>query len=436
MRRLRLSDVILAAIAVSFVTVEGSAQSLADPPQPPAQGQRAPVIPIVPPQTPPLRGEPLTLDSAFTRALSSNPLIAAARLRRAINLAGIDVAGERPNPEAHAEVEKDTPKQTVGVAVPIELGGKRGRRVAVAQATLAAGEAELAQTIVEVRGQVRRAYFGRLVAEGRAAIFDELRQFASRARDAAQARFDSGSAARLELLQAQLALAGAEIETAGAVAAAQAARFQLNALLALPLETELPLGTTLDSAPTLLSQAALQLAESANAELTVLDRQIAEARARVALARSLRTPDVISDVSLTHDAQPEFLWGWRVAAAVSIPLFTSHRAGVRVEEATLSQLTAQRAAILARIAGEVTSASTLAEAERVSYLRYRDQILPQAQEVEQMAEDSYRLGQTGITALLQALQTSRQLRLQSLQTAADLQNALTDLERAIGAPLP
>ena len=62
--------------------------------------------------------------------------------------------------------------------------------------------------------------------------------------------------------------------------------------------------------------------------------------------------------------------------------------------------------------------------------------LPQAQEVEQMAEDSYRSGQTGIAALLQSLQTSREIRLQSLQTAQDLQDALSELERAVGAPLP
>jgi hypothetical protein len=56
--------------------------------------------------------------------------------------------------------------------------------------------------------------------------------------------------------------------------------------------------------------------------------------------------------------------------------------------------------------------------------------------VERMAEDSYRLGQTGINAFLQALQASRDARLRSLQTAADLQTALVDLERAVGAPLP
>ena len=53
-----------------------------------------------------------------------------------------------------------------------------------------------------------------------------------------------------------------------------------------------------------------------------------------------------------------------------------------------------------------------------------------------MAEDSYRLGQTGIAAFLQALQATRDARLRSLQAAADFQTALADLERAIGAPLP
>ena len=66
----------------------------------------------------------------------------------------------------------------------------------------------------------------------------------------------------------------------------------------------------------------------------------------------------------------------------------------------------------------------------------RDQIIPQAQQVEQLAQDAYQLGQTGIAALLQALQASRDVRLRSLDAIDQFQTALTDLERAIGAPLP
>jgi outer membrane protein TolC len=119
---------------------------------------------------------------------------------------------------------------------------------------------------------------------------------------------------------------------------------------------------------------------------------------------------------------------------VTLPLFTSHDAGVRVEEATLMQLTAEREAAVARISGDVTAASAIAEAQRQQFTRYRDEIVPLALDVERMAEDSYRLGQTGIAAYLQVLQSTRDVRLRAIESAAELQTALADLEQAIGAP--
>jgi len=53
-----------------------------------------------------------------------------------------------------------------------------------------------------------------------------------------------------------------------------------------------------------------------------------------------------------------------------------------------------------------------------------------------MAEDAFRLGQTGIAAFLQSLQNTRDTRLRSLEAASGFHSALADLERAIGAPLP
>src|SRR4029453_14977419 len=140
--------------------------------------------------------------------------------------------------------------------------------------------------------------------------------------------------------------------------------------------------------------------------------------------------------TLTHDAQPEFTYGWRAGVAVTLPMFTRPKAGDVVEQTTLDQLAAEREAMLRRINGEVTAAAASAEAQRLAYVRYRDLIIPQAQEVEQLAQDSYRLGQTGIVALLQALQASRDLRLRALEAGSQFQAALADLERAIGAPLP
>jgi len=122
--------------------------------------------------------------------------------------------------------------------------------------------------------------------------------------------------------------------------------------------------------------------------------------------------------------------------AITLPLFTTHKAGVTLEEAALEQLIAEREAARRRIEGDITAAAAMAETDRLAYARYRDVILPQAQELAQLAEDSYRLGQTGIAVLLQALQAARDVRLRSLETVSRYQTALADLERAIGAPLP
>ena len=375
---------------------------------------------------------PLTLDAAMARALESNPTIAAARLRRAAALQEVAVARERPNPELRAELERETPKETYGLAVPIETAGKRARRIDVAEAGIRTGEAELAETIVEVRAAVRRAYFGRVISDARLALVDELRALAQRARDAAQARFDAGGVPRLEVVQAELALAQADNERLGANAAADAARVQLDALLGLPLDAAPPLAASLDAGTVPPLQSAVGQAVAANAELAVLDRRIDEQRARIALARALQTPDVTPEAALTRNAEPEFQTGWRAAVSLAVPVFTRHRAGVRVEEATLAQLTTERTAALARISGEVASGTAIAMAQQAQYQQYRDRILPQALEVEQMAQDAYRLGQTGIAALLQALQSTRDARLRSLEAAEQFQNTLADLERSMG----
>jgi cobalt-zinc-cadmium efflux system outer membrane protein len=105
-----------------------------------------------------------------------------------------------------------------------------------------------------------------------------------------------------------------------------------------------------------------------------------------------------------------------------------------VEQTTLDQLMSQRRRRLQNHC-DVTAARCWLSAT-AAYMRYRDQILPQAQQVEQTAQDAYQLGQTGIAALLQALQATRDIRLRALDAVSQFQIALADLERAIGAPLP
>ena len=377
-------------------------------------------------------GEPLTLDEALTLA-RSNPTIAAARLRRAIDQAGLAVARELPNPEARYEHTNELPHDALSLAQLLEIGGKRGRRVALAQAVARTGEAELAQTEAEVAAEVYLAFFGLAGAQRRVEIAREIQQLSARAREAASARYDVGDVSRLDVLQADLALYQAENEATALEGERAGARAELNALvgrdLAAPTVAAEPSDLTVPE-----PAAATLIALQSNTALAVLDRQVAEAQARAALARAQRIPDPTIEGTVTHGAEPEFNWGYRAAVAVVIPLFTRHTAAVRVEEAAAAQALAQREAAAQRIRGAVTAAALRAASARQQYLRYRNDILPKSREVETMAQESYREGQTNLVALLQSLQAARELRARSLQAAADFEAALAALRQAMTAP--
>ncbi len=381
-------------------------------------------------QTPP--PAPITLQSALTAAEERNPTLVAARLGRAVDLAGVGVAGQRPNPEASFEAARDTPHEVFSIGIPLEIGGKRARRLDVANATLARTTAAIAVQALEVRRQVRLAYFELVAAADRVRVTGELRALAERTRNAARDRFESGAAPRLEALQAELALALVDNEQEAARGRVAAARAALNVLIGRPVDAPADPADGFDGGD-VPSQIAAAVA--ASADVAALDREIDEAVARERLARAMRTPDPTVSGGVLFDAQPDFTYGWRAGVAIAIPVFTRHIADIQVETARVAQLRAEREARVAALMGEATAAAARAQAARRQYLRYRDEIVPQLGTVESMAEDSYRSGQTGLAAFLQALQAAREVRLRAADAGLEYQTALADLERALGGPV-
>jgi cobalt-zinc-cadmium efflux system outer membrane protein len=377
----------------------------------------------------------LSLNEAMARAIAANRTVLAAQAARAIDLAGVQAAAQHPNPELSVEEERETPHWSFGGTLPLELSGKRGRRVDVANATLAVTEADTQRVIADVRADVRRAYYQAVAASRRVEVAQDLENVASRASTAAQERFQTGAAPRLDALQAQLALSEAQNETASARGELQAFRAELNTLLGYSADGAPQLSDTLEGGALPAMDAAVAQALAGNADLRVLDRQVDEARARVALATAMRRPDPNLSATLTYGAQPEFTTGWRFGAAVALPIFTTGRADVAVAQATLTRAQADRDAKAAQVSGAVAAAVARAAAARQAVQRYQTDILPAAQQVETMAQEAYSSGQTGLPALLQTLQAGREIRQRAVQAGLDYQLALADLERAMGTAL-
>ena len=75
----------------------------------------------------------LPIQEALDLADKQNLDLAAARRRRAVALAGIQIARQRPNPSANVTALRDEPHEGLFFDQPVEIGGKRGRRIDAAR---------------------------------------------------------------------------------------------------------------------------------------------------------------------------------------------------------------------------------------------------------------------------------------------------------------
>lgn len=373
---------------------------------------------------------PLSLEEALVLAQAANRTIAAAQARRAIDEAAVATARERPNPELKFEDSRETPHQSWTASQLLEIGGKRHRRIELARASSRVGDAEIDLIVAQTRADVRRAYYALAAAQRKIAIGHEARESAEKARAAAHDRFEAGDVARLDLLESEIAALEADNEASALSGELATARSELNVLIGRDPEAGTAVAEEIETAEPPEAEAALDAALAGNAALRQLDLQIEEAQARVALARAQRVPDPTLEAALTHDSPPEFTYGWRAAVALSIPLFTRHQAAVRGEEAALARLRLERQAMAVRLQSALVGALARARAQRQAYLRFRDEILPRTREADAMAEDSYRSGHTSLVALLQSLQTTRDIRSKAVDAAFQFQSALADLELA------
>src|SRR5947207_2291803 len=103
--------------------------------------------------------QPLDLHGALTAAEASNLELRSARLQRGVALAGLSIARQLPNPAISFAAARDTPHESLVFDLPVELGGKRGKRMAVAQEEQRATEIDLGILSRQVRRRTRESFF-------------------------------------------------------------------------------------------------------------------------------------------------------------------------------------------------------------------------------------------------------------------------------------
>lgn len=379
---------------------------------------------------------PLTFKGALDLAMSRNLGLEAARRQRAIREAAIRAARQIPNPDVSGEITRDTPHELLSFSMPIEVGGKRRRRVDLAKEELSLADVDVRAELRAVRREVRVAFYSLIASDQRLRIAESVVDIARRLREAAQTRFDTGAAPRLEVLQADLGVTRAETDVDLARSTRAADQANLNAVLNLPpQQTTAVTGALSDDLPAVAYDQALTLALASNVDLISLDRQIAVEQRRLELLRAERVPTPAFSVSGAFNSPGDYTFAPGAGVSLTVPIFSRNQGEIAQSIATASQLSAQRDATRRDVENGVFGTVARIDANRRRVDAFTQRLVPTATNLESLAEESYRAGRTSVLAVLDAQRSLRDLSLEALQASLDLQTSLADLEELLGTAI-
>ena len=378
----------------------------------------------------------LTLSEALDRAEKQNLDLQAARAQRAVALAGVRIAGQRPNPSASVSVLRDSPHESLFFDQPLEIGSKRKRRIELAQQEGALTEADITALQRRVRRDFREAYFGLAFARRVTAAKTDIAKLAERLRDIAKTRFEAGDIAQLEVTQAELELSRANADAQVAKREEQIALSQLNLLLNSPAAFSWELVSDLESPPRPLSlEELVDRASGTNAEIARLAQEAKVEQSRTSLLKAERIPNLGVQFGVDFNAPHDFREGPRGQLTMELPVFTRNQGEIAQSSASLRAIEQEALAKRRAVASQVESAFYELDAREAQVILYRQTLVPASRQLEEMAEESYRAGKANILTVLGAQRDVQQVDSEYLNSLLAMQTSVAQLEETVGVPL-
>ncbi|MBB3911850.1 TolC family protein [Sphingomonas desiccabilis] len=375
----------------------------------------------------------LTLEQALDLAGANAPGIRAADAGVRAAEAQRRVAGQRPNPSVNVEVENVVgtgaysgirgAETTVGMSLPLELGGKRSARIAVADTQTARARLAAVTARADLRLRVTQAYNEAVASERRLLIARDQQRIATEGLRAANVRVRAGRASPLEEQRADVVRINADTALAQSERAVTLARANVARLIGRD-----PAGLDLGWFDRVGARPRLPAGPEGTLALAAAEAEVATANAQVRLARSQRVPDLtlsagVRRLEATNDVAAVF------GVSLPIPLFNNGRAGIDAARAQGEQAEAlRRVALLDAQRAIATAETDLAHAE-ANARAVNGPALAAAQEATRIARIGYREGKFGQLDLLDAERTLAQTRSAAIDALAAYHDAEARLER-------
>lgn len=387
----------------------------------------------------------LTRQAAIARALISNPQLQVASALTAQARARKAQAVAIPDPTFAAEWDESrgvfgsggASTKAVGATLTIpffdkfRLQGKKG------MADVHSAESDSTLTGQTLRLYTSQSYDAVLASIRRQADLLEAKALADDFVRKTQARYDAGTAAKLDLIKAQVDASQTENDLIASEHDLENARASLNRLLGRRLDA--PIATadsfSVPAAPPPLAPL-LASALVNRPEIRSLQSQQMAARAASTLAKEFWLPDLTVGIGRDFAAErgPGLL---TTGISLPIPLFYWQHAKGEIAERKSHEreLDATGRDLNAAVSEEIRKlySTTVTAIRQAAHLR--DQLLPAAREAYRIASASYGLGGSSALEVLDARRTLIDAENQYTDALAAANSARADLERAVASPL-
>lgn len=395
-------------------------------------------------------------EDLIRRALTANGELAAARIDIQRARARLRQAGLRPNPTL--DFEQTTGRLTgsagesetsIGVSLPLELGGKRRRRIDLARAELEATEAEVADRERRLASEVRATYAEALAALRELEITENLNNLDVQTTRFVQARVNEGETAPLELNLLRVEVDRLRSRRALVEGRLRATLLRLKSLAGINQSEPLRLREALSSPvlpqppATLDAAIAIALRTRPDLRLARLNEEVALAGFR--LARAQNAPEVTAftrytlsravfddtPVGVLRDRDKLLTFG----ASISLPVLNRNQGAKAEAAASITQSRTRREFLESVVSSEVQSAYARYEAARSAILTYGQGVIERSNDNIRVIRAAYELGQFTITDLITEQRRLVDSQRDFTEALTEQYRALADLQAAIGTPV-
>jgi outer membrane protein, heavy metal efflux system len=383
----------------------------------------------------------LTLDEAVSLAGRANPTIRAKEFEQRAVTAGEITAALRPNPTANFLAEQfggasdaSQVQYTINVGQPIELGGKRQRRIDSARAATRVTGHELDDVRRQVIFLVKKSFGDALAGRESLNLAEQNLQSLDELERIQRFRAERGDISELELLRIQVQRFAFERDAADARQALKAAKITLRAIVGQEqIAEDFEVVGDLTFKDVALTQADLYRRALANRpDLRAAEAAREKAKADIRLARANAWWDVTPQIEYQR-LGPDNTIGF--GFSMPLRIFDRNQGEIARTRAEAGRADAAREVVAVQALSEVDTALAALRTESGKLTVLRDTYLPKAKQARDTVEYAYRRGGASLLEYLDAQRTYRDTAAEYVRSLGSYWTSFYQLETAVGGSL-